>query len=90
MFNNPSILKATTPNQKTKLRIFIALVINHAKHIFIQKQLKHIPDEYWIAVDRDMNSSVKHELFQEVWKDIREFQPESYQQYVDHKIEQSI
>ena len=92
LFNNPSIRNSLSPtaptisDQELKSRIFIALIITHAKHIFLQRRLGHIPDEYWDAVDRDMNESVKFELFQKVWSEVESYQPVSYQQYVSSKI----
>ena len=89
LFNNPYILSLTTSaasEEQLKSNIYLALVINHAKHIFLQHQLGYIPKEYWDAVDRDMDQSVEVKRFQAVWEKVEAYQPDSYRKYVNSKI----
>lgn len=86
-FNNPWLLKENTVNlteeQKDQMRMFFNLLINHAKHIYLQKNLGVIPEEYWEAVHRDLEFSVKHTTFKEVWERTKKYVPSGFRDYLD-------
>jgi len=88
-FNNPWLLDAPeslSSDQKERAQIYMNLLVNHAKHIFVQYDIDAIPKEYWDAVDRDMKYSVKHPIFVDACKRIRDYVPFKFKQYLDSII----
>ena len=86
-FNNTWLLQENTADlsedQKDKMRIFFNLLINHAKHIYMQKNLKAIPEEYWEAVHRDLEFSLNNPVFKEVWDRTKKYVPSGFKDYID-------
>jgi len=88
VFNNPLLSEKAKKDVESekKLEKYMLLLISHAKHIYLLNNLKKLPEDYWDAVERDLEYSITDPVFKKMWDQTKKYVPDNFREYVDSLV----